>query len=308
MDLYDRLINKFKCFCDKIGTDFPPSSPSVVAAFLCDITDSSDRPRSQLASVSASLGCLYDGLGLPNIMADADIRKLVVALVKSGTSQPRQRSAVLPIQPFHDLFLRWPDNELLSIKDLRLKCITLLAFVTMLRPSDIAPRAQVFHPILDTVENVTFNVSQLDFHDDGSLSIMFHGIKNDYLRDGYSIHVPASSQVKLDPVRALRVYVAKTAEHRAGQGPVFLTLARPFKALSSSSISKVLQSAISLAGLPASYTAKCFRPSGATYAIESGLNPDSVRKIGRWKSQPVFEEHYVHAKPCSSFTDKVLNV
>ena len=306
LELYDRLVNKLKSFCEQISSVFPPEDPGVIAEFLVSICDTTTRPRSQLVSVSAALGCLYNGLGLTNIMDDGDLRKFLTALIKSGTSVPRNRSSVMPVAPFHALFMSWLDNEQLTIKDLRLKVVTLLSLVAMLRPSDIAPKAQYFNPVLAIGETFTFNVDQLHFSDDGSLSVVFYGIKNDYVRDGYRIHVPPSSLAKLDPVQALRVYISRTNGCRPQGGPVFLTLSRPYKAISSSTVSKILNNAISLAGLPRTYTAKCFRPTGATNAIEAGLNPDSVRKLGRWKSQPVFEEHYVHAKPSSVFTDKVL--
>lgn len=64
--------------------------------------------------------------------------------------------------------------------------------------------------------------------------------------------------------------------------PVFLTLNAPFKQLGSSGVAKVLDHAIHLAGLGGQgYTAKSFRPTGATAAVEAGVNPDYVRKIGR---------------------------
>lgn len=52
---------------------------------------------------------------------------LICALVKSGTSRPMQRSKVMPISSFPDLFLKWDDNNKLDLKALRLKAITLLA-------------------------------------------------------------------------------------------------------------------------------------------------------------------------------------
>ena len=46
----------------------------------------------------------------------------------------------MPTDKFSDCFINW-DNYDISIKDLRLKCIALLALVKMLRPSDIAQKA-----------------------------------------------------------------------------------------------------------------------------------------------------------------------
>ncbi len=293
-------------FCQNLGVTFPPTESCVLAEFLCSIADSSPRPRSQLVSVSAALGNMYEGLGISNVMDDPDIRKLMVALNKSSTAAPRTRSLVIPIEPFHALFEKWPNNSDLGIKQLRIKVITLLAFVLMLRPSDVAPKAQCYNPILDSTEQVEFTTKQLTFNDDGSLTVVFYGIKNDYIRDGYKVHLPPSSNSKLDPISALKVYLDRTNCQRPQDGPVFLTLTKPHKGINSGTVSKILQESLDLAGLHGQFTPKCFRPSGATYAIEAKINPDSVRKQGRWKSQPVFEEHYVHAKPVKAFTDKIL--
>ena len=157
-------------------------------------------------------------------MDDQDIRKLITALIKSGTTAPRVLSSVIPIEPFQKLLKEWPENDLLSTKQLRMKSLTLLAFVLMLRPSDVAPNAQYYNPILDSGERHIFTTDHLTFNQDGSLSVIFHGIKNDYDRDGYKVNVPCASDNKLDPVGALKVYVDKTHDLRGQNGPVFLSL------------------------------------------------------------------------------------
>lgn len=308
LELYNRLLNKLKKFCVDTYYIFPPRDSEVIAEFLCFVADSSPRPRSQLVTTSAAITCLYEGLGLRNIMDDPDLRKLVTALIKSGTCAPRIRSSIIPLEPFHAKFREWPDNDQLDVKSLRMKTLVLLAFVLMLRPSDVAPKAQTYNPILDISEQVQFSTDNLSFNGDGSLTVIFYGIKNDYHRDGFSVHVPPASDSRLDPVNSLRVYIEKTSIYRGNSGPVFMSLNKPYRALGSSTISKILQEAIDIVGLQGLYTPKCFRPSGATYAIESNINPDSVRRQGRWKSPAVFEEHYVHAKPEKSFTDRVLSL
>ena len=120
------------------------------------------------------------------------------------------------------------------------------------------------------------------------------------------MNLPPAGVSKLDPISALKMYLYKTMDHRPIGGPIFVSLTKPYRPITSSTVANILQSAIDLVGLNGLYTPKCFRPSGATNAIEANINPDSVRKQGRWKSQIVFEEHYVHAKPSASFTDKIL--
>ena len=138
LDLYNRNIITFCEFCSKNNIVFPPSDSKYIADFLCFICDKSTKPKSLLNTTVAALQCYYDALGLSHVMSDMDIRKLCSALIKSGTSEPMKRSSVMPIEPFKDMFLSWPENDQLDLQRLSLKVITLLSLALMLRPSDLA--------------------------------------------------------------------------------------------------------------------------------------------------------------------------
>ena len=74
----------------------------------------------------------------------------------------------------------------------------------------------------------------------------------------------------MDPVQTLQDYIARTDSNRSGNGPVFLTLRSLYTVLEAASIAKVLEESIILAGLGGQgSSAKSFRPTGATSAIES---------------------------------------
>ena len=118
-----------------------------------------------------------------------------------------------------------------------------------------------------------------------------------------------SSDTKVDPVRALREYISRTynISNNIEGHPVLITLYKPYHALSASSISKVLQDAIEVAGLGGlRFSAKCFTSTGATRAISSGLNPDVARHIGWWATPEVFEKHYIHTNVPVTYVDNVL--
>ena len=55
--------------------------------------------------------------------------------------------------------------------------------------------------------------------------IHLYGIKNDYEREGFKVHVVPSSTAKLDPVCALKSYWARPVDiHPEPEKPVFLSL------------------------------------------------------------------------------------
>ena len=196
---------------------------------------------------------------------------------------------------------------MMPLEDLRLKTVTLLAISTMMRPSDAAPLSKIYDSSSGKFKSIQLTTKNIAFHSDGSMTINFHGIKNDYHRDGFEVNLPPASNPRLDPVRALKYYIQRTKYVRPHSLPVFLSLKEPYEGLSAKSIARILDRAIDLAGLKdQGYSAKHFRPTGATVAIESGINPNSVMRIGRWKGRETFENHYVHAFPMKSFTDLIL--
>ena len=102
--------------------------------------ESSQRPESLLRTITASLKhfCVAQFEFDP---FDMDINRLVLALIKCETTKPRERTKVMPVKPFVDLFTSWDNNQQLSIHKLRQKAITLISLCAMCRPSDLAPKA-----------------------------------------------------------------------------------------------------------------------------------------------------------------------
>ena len=310
LDSYNRQIRNLARFCADNKCDFPDCDVPTIVDFLCSVADSSSRPHSQIKMALAAIGHLFKCLDLPDVCSDPMVTMMVQALVKSGTSVPRKRSEVLPVAQLMDLFTSWPSNDLLDVKRLRIKAITLLALSTMLRPSDVAPKGQLFNPVSLTSEQMVFSTDNLTFNDDGSLTILFHGIKNDSDRSGFEVNLPPAGDPMLDPVTTLQCYISATASQRADShdkqsSPVFIGLCRPYKALSSTSIGLILKEVTVRAGLQG-FSARSFRPTGATRAIDLGFDAEKIRRLGRWKTSGVFFEHYVHSKPPQDYTDAVL--
>lgn len=303
MVTYDTQVKKYISFCVQAGYN-PESVPSsVMAQYFAQQAQASQRPKSLLTVCSAALKCYFEAIGEPSPI-NADVRKMIQGLIKSGTFKPMERSKTMPRQPFVDLFLQWPDNEQLELEKLRLKAITLMALCLMLRPSDIAPRAVKVQG--GSVVKYQFTTDMLLFLDNGSVEVYLSGIKNDYHRDGFRVYLRPSSVAKVCPVKALKLYLQRTGGMVVVR-PVFTPLRYPFDALSSASIAKILSEAIQLAGLAGhGFTPKSFRPTGATAAIENDVNPSFARFTGRWASQECFEKHYVHAQPPSVMSDAIL--
>lgn len=220
------------------------------------------------------------------------------------------RSRVMDVSAFTRMFRSWPDNDDLSLKQLRMKTITLLAIVLMLRPSDVAPKATSFDLETGVASRFIMSTDHVMFRSDGGATVCFFGVKNDAQRTGFEVSLPPCSDALVDPVGALRVYIARTAAVRCVQTrPLFLSLVRPHGAVSASAVAGVLRDAIGAAekfGLPPGHRPKDFRPTGATEAVRHGYQADDVQRLGRWKTRSVFMDRYVHSKVPDSFTDNML--
>ena len=302
---YNGMLSKMNSFAITNGLSFPPQCTADLALLLDFIAERSSRPRSVLNTAQAALGHLYKALDMTNLCDSQDIRLLISALVKSGTTDPMNRSFIMPTDSFKTLFLSMKDNDGLSIKDLRMKTITLLALYLMLRPSDIAPHS--VHTGVSIQKNL-FTLRNLNFKED-SLVVTFFGIKNDLKRNGFEVTLFPHKNIKLDAISALRSYIDRTSEERSTSGSeaVFIALRKPYDPLYAAGVASVLQDAIDCAGLKGQgYSAKSFRPTGATKAISNDVDPNIVRSIGRWKSADIFFEHYVHSLPPQDYTDHML--
>ena len=302
---YNRYFAKFCKFGIERGVN-PVEKPvkvsqSLVVDFFIDVAEGSRRPKAILNTSMAAIANYYKAVDRVSPVNN-DVVKLVEGLVKSGTVEPMRRTPVLPVAPFLELFRKWGDNEDLSLWSLRLKTLTLLSITAMMRPSDMAPRSGNWNG--EVMVSNQFKRTWIDFSNPMYVQLYFFGIKNDYQRDGFCVNIPYASEIDVCPVRALKVYLDRTKSKVAMDGPVFISLNRPFAGLSASAMGTILNKAIELVCLNnQGFSAKCFRPTGATIAVESGIGADFVQATGRWKSTETFQKHYVHAKPPVEFTD-----
>lgn len=298
---YNNILTDFDIFACQHGHSVQSWPEWVAADFVMFLAVKSSRPKARLLHFSAALSCLFRVQNRPGDNLQ-DLRKLIDGVIKHGTTSPLQRSCIMPLKPFQKLFLSWPPNSKLSLQHLRLKAITLLALTAMLRPSDIVPRS-----------GHIFRCSFVTEHPDasGALSIYLHGIKNDKDRDGFRITLhPIQDCEQLCLVVALLCYMTRTIVHVGNpEGPVFLSLTRPYAALLAKSVAGVLNWAIALCGLDKDvYSAKNFRPTGATAAVSGGMDPDQVRLLGRWKNSDTFLKHYVHSQPSKHMSATILGL
>lgn len=303
---YDNMLMKCRVFAQSIGISFPPSGTHEVAEIICFLAENSTRPQSCVNIFIAAIKQVFRASNMKDITEDFSIKRLVTAVTKSQTERPMKRSAVLPVGQLLDTVKLWGTNSSMPIKFLRIKTIALLAISLMLRPSDIAPNATFFEGDSLKEQKVIFTTDMVVFKGN-TMDVTLFGTKNDLDRKGFIISLPAHADLSVCPIASLKCYIERTSPFRRGNA-VFLSLKAPYGPLSSAAVAKDLQACLDMAGLKnCGFSAKSFRPTGATVAIEKGNDPKAVQSVGRWKSSEVFYNHYVHSRTPESFTTDILS-
>lgn len=289
---YDVFVHKFQKFCEGCHMEWQNATDKEIGRFLMEIAQDKDRPKSSLDQALASVAAMFEFSNKMTPTHSPIITRLRKGLINS-TPKPIQRGGAIAPEPLKQLFVKMGTNMQLTVKDLRMKAMALVAFVGMFRPSDLA---------LPTTDNIKFHENQ------SAVTFCLLGFKNDYNANGDSVVIPAASEVLVCPVAALFDYIQRTQEERKNQcTKVFIALKSPYEGLSADRCSNELKRCAILAGYdPELYTGRSFRRGGATTAINNNINMNVVAKVGRWKSTDVVMEHYVRARPNAGYTDQVM--
>lgn len=113
------------------------------------------------------------------------------------------------------------------------------------------------------------------------LSIRIKQSKTDPFRMGVSIFVSRTDTSRLCPVAALLSYLALRGP---GEGPLFRF--KDGRALTRTRLIDAVRKTLAKAGLnPEAYSGHSFRIGAATTAAACGVPVDTIKTLGRWKSQ-----------------------
>lgn len=123
---YNRCFQRFQNFAETRDVQLVAVTPSMMADFLVNIAENSQRPRSVLMSTLSAVGSYYRVVQVQSPVTE-DVMRLIDGIVKVGTGAPMKRSLVMPREPFLILFRKWGDNLNLSTWALRLKTVVLLS-------------------------------------------------------------------------------------------------------------------------------------------------------------------------------------
>ena len=140
--------------------------------------------------------------------------------------------------------------------------------------------------------------------DEGFMSIVPEGIV--FIRDGLSkqdrpghvdtkIFIPAFSRnVKLDPKRAIQMYLKKTEQFRNDENRLFLSFNKPHKAVTSQTISSWIVSVLKQAYNDSDLKVKAHstRAIGSSWALFKGASLSLILEAADWSRDSTFKTFY----------------
>lgn len=294
---YDAYARRYLEFCTEKEVEPFPAKSNTVAAFLLQITETSERPESTIKGARASIGTISRGLGFSPPAEDHLLMRFCAGLIRQRTKRPIKSASPPPLKNIIELLTigqLGKDWKNLDETELRMKTMLLIALTLMLRAGE--PAIMKWNQIW-----IKENLSE------GALCL--NGFKTDGSGNGEIIPILPCSIEKLCPLKALTIYRARIEKHIApgNENAVFYSLTNPKFPIKNERCSKVLKQALTLASLP-DFPARSLRSLGATRGIQIGIDPDQIMKVGRWKDPRTFYNHYVASRLPTDYTDRFFGV
>ena len=271
---YETCFKKWWYFC--LEKDICPFRASIrdILIFLTNIFNE--------GAAASSMGCYRAAIGLlvgPEISQDERIRRFFKGLLKIRPMKPKYNTTWDP-KIVLNYITSLGKNEDLSMKDLTLKLISLLALTT-------GHRMQTF--FLIRIENIELNVNRIEIKIPDRIKTSGCNRKQPSLVLSYF-----KKNVKICVASALLCYMSRTKDLRGDIQFLFISLTRPFRSVTLQSLSRWVKIILEKSGLNTNiFTAHSTRHASTSAVKRSGVDIDIVRKTAGWtQSSNTFVKFY----------------
>lgn len=169
--------------------------------------------------------------------------------------------------------------ESLSVRDLIIRLITLLAIVTSHRKQTLA---------LIKLDNIRRTPLGFEFEVPDRIKTSRPGSCQPLLLLPCFDHMP-----KLCAFHNLDIYLRVTSELRGDVKALFITITKPYKAASKNTISNWLRRGLSLAGINENFTPHSIRHASTSVALKNGVNMSVIKNLAGWSEKlKTFDKFY----------------
>ena len=293
---YDSLFRKWAGWCTERDIDPLSGDVTSVVNFLADLFHQGYQHRS-LCSYRSAISSVHEPVDGQPIGSHPMVSRLLKGVFHERPPQPRY-STTWDVSVVTNHIESLGDNQDLTLADLTLKVVALLALTRPSRSVDLTNldiRFRHFCP-----EGVTFHAAKL-----AKQSRQTKPVKEFFF--------PKFEQnKKLCPVLALQEYEKKTSEKRSSNGTLstqlLIAMIKPHKPVSSSTVARWLKTVLNNAGIDTSiFKAHSVRSAATSSASEAGVTTATILDAADWATETVFQRFYYKPKHNTTFGHAVLS-
>ena len=273
---YLTYIHRWIIFCRERNYDVFTSNVTYIIEFLGILFQdglSYSSINTARSAISAFLGVAKaDSLG-----SDMLVTRFMKGVSRSRPTVARYKN-VWDVRLVLDMFRKQPLPEFLSLYDLSMRTVTLLALVS-------AQRSQSIH-LLD-MDNMPREEDKFSFTLCGNFKQSRIG------HETLEIILPAyQADIRLCIVRTLGIYLDRTAPLRKSS-KLFISTIQPFQPVSKDTISRWIRLALQMAGIDVGvYKAHSTRAAATSAAQRKGVNVKDILKVAGWAREATFARFY----------------
>ena len=282
---YLTYIRKWISFCQGLNYDVFTSDVAHIIEFL-GILFQDSLSYSAINTARSAISAFLGVAGTDSLGSDRLISRFMKGVSRSRPSVSRYKN-IWDVRVVLDMFRKQPLPEFLSLYDLSMRTVTLLALVS-------AQRSQSIH-LLD-IDNMSVDEDKFSFELCGDFKQSRIG------HETLNIILPAyQPDIRLCIVRTLRIYLDRTEKLR-GSSKLFISSVRPFQPVSKDTISRWIKCTLKMAGVDVGvYKAHSTRAAATTAAQRKGVDVKDILKVAGWSREATFAKFY--NKPLSNESD-----
>ena len=249
---------------------------------------------STINTARSALSAFLGVAGVRSLGSDVLINRFMKGIAKIRPATPRY-TQIWDVKIVFNMFRQQPLARFLSLYDLTLRTVTLLALVS-------AQRGQSLH-LLD-IDCMSVAEDRYTFHLVGDFK---------QSRKGYetlNIVLPAfHDDTRLCIVKTLDVYLERTKPLRLSSR-LFISTVRPFKPVSKDTIARWIKLTLNMAGVDVGiYKPHSTRAAATSAAHRKGVNIKEILNVAGWSRETTFARFYnrpLQTTTNSSFADAIL--
>ena len=290
---YHHPWQEWSSWCDERLEDPVQAPVELVANFLTEKFNTG-LEYSTLNVYRSAISAYHEPIQGQSIGQHVILTKLLKGMFNSRPPQPKY-TETWDVDVVLDRIRRQPNNEDLSLKDLSLKLVMLMALTTASRHSEL--HKLKVSSMCDKGDIVEFHIGDLTKTrkvGEGPLVVQL---------------VPYDPEPKLDVVSCLRQYLAVTKSLRrpATEGEqLLISFRQPHGPLAASSVARWLKMGLTEAGIDVTkYQAHSTRSAATSKVASQGLQMAHILERANWSREMTFKRYYYKTIECI-FQNKVL--